>query len=104
MTKKRVIVIFEPHTYSRTKALYNDFVRVLSEADSVILTDIYPARETDTLGMSSEKMSMDIKGAFYAPVYDSAVSFARSGSEKGDIILVLGAGTINKVGKMIVEQ
>ena len=104
MTKKRVIVVFEPHTYSRTKSLYEDFIRVLSEADSVILTDIYPARETDDLGMSSEKMSMDINGACYAPVYDSAVSMVRTESEKGDIILVLGAGNIYKVGKMIVNE
>jgi UDP-N-acetylmuramate--alanine ligase len=104
MTKKRVIVVFEPHTYSRTKSLYEDFIRVLSEADSVILTDIYPARETDDLGMSSEKMSMDINGACYAPVYDSAVSVVRTESEKGDIILVLGAGSIYKVGKMIVNE
>ena len=104
MTKKRVIVVFEPHTYSRTKALYDDFIRVLSMADSVILTDIYPARETDNLGMSSEKMSMDIKGACYAPVYDSAVSMARTESEKGDIILVLGAGTVYKIGKKIVKE
>lgn len=104
MTKKKVIVVFEPHTYSRTKALYKEFVRVLSHADSVILTDIYPARETDDLGMSSEKMSMDIKGACYAPVYDSAVSMARTEAEKGDVILVLGAGTVYKVGKMIVKE
>lgn len=98
----KVIVLFEPHTYSRTAEHFDAFVSALSEADNVILLDIYAARETNTFGVSSSQLADAIPGACYAPSYESAASIASTFADDGDIILILGAGPIYKIADMIV--
>lgn len=92
--------MFEPHTYSRTKDHFDEFVRALSKADTAILVDIYAARENES-GVSSEQLADKIPGAWYAPSYDSAAAMARGMAEDGGIILVLGAGTVYKIADII---
>lgn len=98
---KKVVVIFEPHTYSRTKDHFDEFVDMLSKADTAILVDIYAAREKNDGTVSSEMLADRIPGAWYAPSYDSAAAMARGMAEDGGIILVLGAGTVYKIGDIL---
>jgi len=97
-TKGRVIVIFQPHTYSRTKALLNDFVRVLSIADIAYLYKIYPAREAPIDGITSDIVSDKIRdcGTFSKSFncFELMKDEIQNVVKKDDIILVLGAGDI----------
>lgn len=105
---KKLWVVFQPHTYSRTKALFNDFAKVLSAADAVVLADIYAARETDTLGVSSEKLMEAIRQlgtqSFYFPSFDEIENFLLQNCESGDLLITMGAGDIVKVGESLLGQ
>ena len=90
-TKDSITVVFKPHTYSRTKALFEDFAKALSLADHVILTEIYPAREEDNLGISSESLvSLIGNGAVYCT--DFEVKETLSAINHGVIVLMGAAG------------
>lgn len=97
VTKGKIICIFQPHTYSRTKALLDDFANTLSIADKVILADIYAARETDTLGVSSCLLCEKIQNAVYFDSFDKIYEFSESISQKGDLVMTMGAGDVYKV-------
>ncbi|MEZ4520384.1 MAG: UDP-N-acetylmuramate--L-alanine ligase [Thermomicrobiales bacterium] len=92
---RRVVVVFQPHTYSRTRAFVDEFAAALDQGDMTILTDIYPARETDNLGVSSASIAERMTG----PVQmvgspDDAVQRVAEILKDGDVVLVLGAGDI----------
>lgn len=103
MTSGKIITIFEPHTYSRTKRLYSDFINAFKNANVKIFTDIYPARETDTLGTSSQKLANAANG-FYAKDYKSAYEKVKNIATSNDIVLILGAGPIEKIKEYIEEK
>lgn len=92
---RRLFVIFQPHTFSRTRALLDDFARALDGADDVVLAEIYAARETDTLGVSSASIAerMIAPPAVAGSPLDAA-GIARERILPGDVLLVLGAGDI----------
>ena len=94
MGYQRVVCAFQPHTYSRTKALFSDFVRELKTADLAVLTDIYAARESNTIGISSKDLSDQIPGSVYCPGLPQLTGFLASIARPGDIILTVGAGDI----------
>lgn len=98
--KGRVFVVFQPHTYSRTKALLNDFVRVLSLSDIAYLYKIYPAREAPIHGITSDIVSDKIRdlGTFSKSFndFESLYKELKVNVKKDDIVLVLGAGDIEK--------
>jgi UDP-N-acetylmuramate--alanine ligase len=96
---KRVIMAFQPHTYTRTQALFHDFAAELSRADLVFLAEIYAAREKNTIGISSRDLAGEIPGAVYCPTFSDIEEKIRGLAEKGDIILTVGAGDIYKVGE-----
>ena len=101
-------LVFQPHTYTRTKALFNEFAEALSAADKVILADIYAARETDTLGMSS-KLLMDAireKGtdAFYFPSFAEIEKFLEENCINGDLLITMGAGDVYKIGEDFLKK
>lgn len=100
----RVICAFQPHTYSRTKALFKDFVRELQAADLVVLTDIYAAREKNTIGISSQDLAREIPGALYCPDLRGAEEKLREIARPGDLILAVGAGDIYTVGLALAEK
>lgn len=100
---RKVWCVFQPHTYTRTKALMNEFADALSLADAVILADIYAARETDTLGISSDtlrqKLEMLQKEAYYFPTFDEIETFLLEKCQPGDLVLTMGAGDVVKIGE-----
>lgn len=103
MGYERVVCAFQPHTYSRTKKLFNEFVSALSLADKVYLAEIYAAREKNTLGISSRDIAEKIQGAVYCPSFEELENALRKEAKSGDIILTVGAGDIYKVGEDIVR-
>ncbi len=90
----RVVLAFQPHTYSRTKALFDDFARELSRADKVYLAEIYAARESNTIGISSKDLAAAIPGAVFCPTFPELTENLRREAKPGDVILTVGAGNI----------
>lgn len=100
-------VVFQPHTYSRTKNLLDDFAKALSNFDNIIVLDIYAARETNTYNISSENLVEKIKDlgkdAKYIPDFNDCVSFLKKNVKENDIIMTLGAGTVTEIGPMLLK-
>ena len=101
---KRTIVVFQPHTYSRTKALFDDFVEQLRRPDIAILAEIYAAREQNTIGISSKDISDRIDNSMYFDSFDEILKTLRWTAAPGDIILTVGAGDIYKVGERLLQE
>lgn len=93
----RLFCVFQSHTYSRTKALFDDFVNALSIADRVIVADIYAARETDTLGVTPELLADRIDGGVACHGFMNIADMLNSELREGDIAIVMGAGDIWQV-------
>ena len=100
---KRLIMAFQPHTYTRTKALFSDFVRELKKADHVVLTDIYAAREHNTVGVSSKDLADRIPGSAYCKTLQDVTAYLRSIAQEGDVILTVGAGDIYYAGEALLK-
>ena len=101
---KRVVCAFQPHTYSRTAALFGRFAEALKLADMAVLAPIYAARETDTLGMSSEKLAQNIPGALCCESLEAVTDKLAELARPGDLILTVGAGDIHLAGETLVER
>lgn len=102
MPHHKLYVIFQPHTYTRTKALFDDFARALCKADVVVLADIYAARETDTLGISSSLLADRIRSlgheeTWYFPSFKEIENFVRKNCQKGDVLITMGAGNVTEI-------
>ena len=100
---KRLVLVFQPHTYSRTKAMFNDFVRELKKADVVILSEIYAARESNTYGISSVDLQQQSPGAVYCETLPEVTSYLREIARPGDLILTVGAGDIYRAGELLLR-
>ena len=102
---KTIWCVFQPHTYTRTKAFFEDFANALLLADKVILADIYAAREKDTLGISSKQLAELINQlggeAYYFPSFDEIENFLLQKCIHGDLLITMGAGDIVKVGESL---
>ena len=100
-------VVFQPHTYSRTKTLLNDFAKALLNFDNIIVLDIYAAREKNTYNISSQDLVDKIKSlgkdAKYIPDFENCVSFLKENVKENDIIMTLGAGTVTQIGPMLIK-
>lgn len=97
----RVVIAFQPHTYTRTKALFDDFVRELQKADYVILAEIYAARERNTVGISSRDLVDCIPGAAYCATLPDVTQQITQIAKPGDVILTVGAGDIYRAGEAL---
>jgi len=104
MTGGRLICFFEPHTYSRTAALFALFAGCFSDADTVYFLDIYAAREVNTTGVSSEKLAAATPNGHYLSSYEQAVETIRREVKEGDTVMILGAGTIDRIAEMLKEN
>ena len=100
-------IIFQPHTYSRTKLLLDDFASVLTNFDNIVVTDIYAAREKDNKEISSmdlvEKIKSFGKDAKYISSFEDIITYVKNRACPNDIILTVGAGTITELGKKLLK-
>lgn len=104
MDYKRLILAFQPHTYTRTKALFDDFVRELNKADVVVLAEIYAARERNTVGISSKDIARKIQDSTYCETLPEVTAYLRGIAQEGDVILTVGAGDIFRAGEALLDQ
>ena len=100
---QRIICAFQPHTYSRTRALFDDFVRELQAADVVLLAEIYAAREKNTIGISSKDLAAQLPGSIYCPTLEDVTHHLRTLARDGDLILTVGAGNIYTAGEALLH-
>ena len=105
---REIWCIFQPHTYTRTKAFFHEFAEALSLADHIILADIYAARETDTLGMSSELLAEELKrlgaDAYYLSSFDAIENFVLKNCIHNDMLITMGAGDVVNIGESLLKQ
>lgn len=104
MGDHRVVLAFQPHTYSRTKALFDDFVRELKKPDVVVLAEIYAARERNTIGISSADLASEIPGAVYCETLPEVTAYLRENVREGDIVITMGAGDIFRAGEALLSE
>ena len=104
MGYERVICAFQPHTYTRTKALFDDFVRELQLPDVTILAEIYAAREKNDIGISSQDLAAKIPGAVYCSTLDQVADQLAELARPGDLILTVVAGDISRAGEKLLER
>ncbi len=100
---RRLIVAFQPHTYSRTAKLFNRFAEELKLADVVVLAEIYAAREQNTLGISSTDLCEKVPGSVYCSTLDKTAEAVRRLAQPGDLILTVGAGDIYRAGEKLLS-
>lgn len=105
---KTLWCVFQPHTYTRTKAFLDDFARALALADKVILADIYAARETDTLGISSADIQKRIqqsgKECYYFHTFEEIEKFIIKNCIHGDLLITMGAGDVVNIGENLLSN
>lgn len=99
--------VFQPHTYTRTKAFLHEFAESLSHADHLVLADIYAARETDTLGISSADLAREAEkfgtDTHYFPSFEEIEAFLKENCRPGDLLITMGAGDIDNVGEDLLK-
>ena len=95
--------VFQPHTYTRTKAFLKEFAQALSLADHVVLTDIYAAREQNTIGITSEDLLKELRktgtDCCYFPTFEEIEKFLQKKCMHGDLLITMGAGDVLKIGE-----
>ena len=105
---RKLWIVFQPHTYSRTAALLDDFAGALSQADEIVLADIYAAREKNTIGISSDDLRKHMleqnTNVYYIPKFEDIEDFLLQHVEEGDVLITMGAGDIYKVGDDLLKQ
>ena len=104
MPGRRLVLAFQPHTYSRTKALFDDFVRELKKPDVVVLAEIYAARERNTIGISSAHVAEQIPGAVYCETLPEVTAYLRENVRDGDVVITMGAGDIFRAGEALLNE
>jgi UDP-N-acetylmuramate--alanine ligase len=106
---RKVHVVFQPHRYTRTRDLMDDFTNAFTDADSLFVLDIYAASESPIEGISGEALALAVgeksgRSAEYVTSFAEAVNAVTSVAHEGDMILTLGAGSVSQLGPMIVEK
>ena len=103
MGDRRLVLAFQPHTYTRTHALFADFVRELKKADVLVVAEIYAARERNTIGISSRDLVQQIPGSTYCETLPQVTDFLRSVVQPGDVVITMGAGDIFRAGEALLK-
>lgn len=103
MGYQRMIMAFQPHTYSRTTALFSEFVEQLKKPDVLVLAEIYAARERNVTGISSRDLLKDIPGGVYCATLPDVTAYLREIASPGDVILTVGAGDIYRAGEALLK-
>ena len=100
---KRVICAFQPHTYTRTYELFDDFVRVLKKPDVTLLAEIYAARETNELGISSADLAAKIPGSVVVDGLEGAANWVKQNAGEGDLVVCMSCGDLYKAADLMVQ-
>jgi UDP-N-acetylmuramate--alanine ligase len=106
---RRMIVIFQPHRYTRTFHLFEDFARAFNLADVVLMLDIYPAGETPIEGVTTSALVEKIKSfghrnAIYAPTFEMIETYIAANAKEGDAVIVMGAGSVTRLSDILSER
>ena len=104
MPGRRLVLAFQPHTYTRTKALFDDFVRELRKSDVLILAEIYAARESNTVGVSSADLAAEIDGAIFCETLPEVTARLKEIVREGDVVITMGAGDIFRAGEALLNE
>ena len=102
--------LFQPHTYTRTLALFDEFAEAFTDADVLILAEIYAAREKNIYKISSAELAEEIKRVhpekkvYYMDTFEDIANYVSRNASEGDLVITMGAGDIYKVGEMIINQ
>jgi len=107
--ERRLVVAFQPHRFSRTKALFGDFCKAFVQADKLFLTEIYAASESPMPGVGGESLAQGIRqvtdtDVTYCPDFDDLLEQLQAELREGDLLLTLGAGNITSVGPRWLEN
>ena len=102
---KRLVLVFQPHTYTRTKAFLHEFADILSKVDLLVLADIYAAREKNTIGISSKDLLALVKEkgteCYYFPSFEEIEKFLLKNCVNGDLLITMGAGNVVEIGEAL---
>ncbi len=105
---KKIHVIFQPHRYTRTQDLMDQFATSFGDADTLVVLDIYAANEVPIEGVTSDVLVRKIqeagRDARYVPAFDQAADAVSAAAQEGDMVLTLGAGSVSQLGPMILEK
>src|SRR5207245_520761 len=106
---QRIFAIFQPHRYSRTFHLFDDFARAFNLADAVLILDVYPAGENPIEGVTTPALidkikSFGHKNAMYAPNFDMIESYIIANAREGDAVVVMGAGSVTKLSDILSQR
>ena len=105
---QRLIMVFQPHTYSRTKFLFEEFAEVLSQVDQVVLAPIYAAREIDDGSISSDLLAKrinELKGnAVSLGSFVEIKDYLKKQLQEGDLCLTVGAGNVYEIGEELIQE
>ena len=104
MGYKRMVIAFQPHTYTRTRALFYDFIRELKKVDHAVIAEIYAARERNTVGISSRDLVELVPDSVYCETLPQVTEYLRSIAGPGDVILTVGAGDIFRAGEALLDS
>ena len=103
MGDHRLVLAFQPHTYTRTHALFHDFVRELKRSDVVVLAEIYAARERNTIGISSRDIAAEVPGSIYCETLPEVTAYLAENIRPGDVVITMGAGDIFRAGEALLK-
>ena len=105
LATNRLFCVFQPHTYTRTFELIDHFSRSFAQADTVIVTDIYAAREKDTgiinSRILSDRINLNTSNSVYLPKFDDIVKYLKKNAAAGDLVITMGAGDVYRIGEML---
>ena len=99
----RVVLAFQPHTYTRTHALFWEFVEELKKSDVLVIAEIYAARERNTIGISSNDLVQQIPGSVFLETLPQVTEFLRETVQPGDVVITMGAGDIFRAGEALLK-
>lgn len=99
----RILCAFQSHTYTRTKALFSEFVEALRMCDQAVLAPIYAAREQNTIGIYASDLAKEVPGAIALDSFEEIAEYLRREAGPNDLVLTMGAGNINAVGPMLIK-
>ena len=101
---RRLVLAFQPHTYTRTNALFHDFVMQLKKADVLVLAEIYAARERNTIGISSAHVAEKIPGSVFVRTLPEVTAWLKDNVQEGDVVITMGAGDIFRAGEALLKE